>query len=113
MADTLINKKLYSSSSSAIALTDAGSWVTTVLSVVMCNTSSSSETFDLYIDPSGSSATGDAGGTNTYIYKTQTLPSNATFEHTDKIILHANDILYAQFSSTGRKDIITSSLKQT
>ena len=93
MADTLVSKfQTISSPTSSYAAFDVGSFVTTVLSLVICNTDTDNGTFDVYIDPSGT-ATEDAGGTNTYIYTNQSLPAGSTFEHTDKIVLHANDSL--------------------
>ena len=55
-----------------------------VLSISICETAGAAETFDLYVDD------GD-GGTDHYIYKTQALGANETFEHTSKIVLEAGD----------------------
>jgi len=112
MADTLVSHFLTTTSTSAFEAIEAGDWVSTVLSVTICNNAGSSTNFNMYIDPNGS-ATGDAGGTNTYLYAQQTIPSEATFEHTDKIILHASDKLYIQFTNTNSMGTTVTSLKQT
>ena len=113
MADTLVSKFLTIGSTTATEIIQAGSWVTTILSITLCDNSGSGNTFDLYIDPSGSSADGDSSGTNTYLYKTQSLPAASTFEHTSKIVLHENDKLYIHMTSTNQVCTTVSSLKQT
>ena len=100
MADTLVSHFLTTTSTSAFEAIEAGDWVSTVLSVTICNNAGSSTNFNMYIDPNGS-ATGDAGGTNTYLYAQQTIPSEATFEHTDRIVLNAGDILKVKMGATG------------
>ena len=112
MADTLVSKFLTIWSTTATEIIDAGNWTTTILSITICDNSTNGNTFDLYIDPSGSDAD-DAGGTNTYIYKAQTLAGASTFEHTSKIVLHANDKLYIDMTSTNQVCTSVSSLKQT
>ena len=114
MADTLVSKfQTIATSSGTYDVFDEGSFVTTILSFTVCNTDTDNCAFYVYIDPSGT-ATEDAGGTNTYIYDSQSLPSGSTFEHTDKIVLHANDGLKLAMSSGNSSISISStSLKQT
>ena len=63
------------------------------------------ETFDLYVDD------GDAG-TDHYIYKTQALGANETFEHTGRIVLEGTDML-GIIASSGDLDVVVSYLDQT
>ena len=112
MADTLVSKFLTIGSTSATEIIDAGNWVTTILSITICDNSTNGNTFDLYIDPSGTDAD-DAGGVDTYLYENQTLPGSSTFEHTAKIILHENDKVYLKLASTNQVCTSVSSLKQT
>ena len=112
MADTLVSDFLTIGSSSATEIITSGNWVTTILSITICDNSTNGNTFNLYIDPSGT-ATEDADGTNTYLYAQQSLPGSSTFEHTDKIILHANDKLYIDMANTNQVCTTVTSLKQT
>ena len=112
MADTVVSNFLTIASTSATEIIVAGNWVSTILSITICDNSTSGNTFDLYIDPSGT-ANADASGTNTYIYKSQTLGNAGTFEHADKIVLLASDKLYIQLASTNQVCTTVSSLKQT
>ena len=77
-----------------------------VLSVVLCETAGAAETFDMYIDD-------NAGGTDYYLYKTQALGANATFEHTSKFVLEATDTLCVALASAGNVDVVVSYLDQT
>jgi hypothetical protein len=63
-------------------------------------------TFDLYIDD-------DDGGTDHYIYKTQALAANATFEHTSKIVLNAGDMLGFITGGAADVDVVVNYLEQT
>ena len=114
MADTLVSKfQTIATSTSTYDIFDEGNFVTTILSWTICNTDTDDCVFEVYIDPSGT-ATEDAGGTNSYIYSSQSLPSGSTFEHTDKIILHANDGLkLGMLSGNSSISISSTSLKQT
>ena len=72
-------------SNSEVKLIDGASGHTyTVLSITICETAGSVETFDLYV-------MNDGGGTDHYIYKTQALGANETFEHTGRIVLEGTD----------------------
>ena len=78
----------------------------TVLSISICETAGAAETFDLYVDD------GD-GGTDHYIYKTQALGANETFEHTGRIVLTDEDHLCAATASSANVDVVVSYLDQT
>ena len=78
----------------------------TILSITICETAGAAETFDLYVDD-------DDGGTAHYIYKTQALGANETFEHTGRIVLEANDMLGFITGSSADVDVVVSYLDQT
>ena len=78
----------------------------TVLSITICETAGAAETFDLYVD-------NDDGGTDHYIYKTQAIGANETFEHTSKIVLEATDMLGMITASAADLDVVVSYLDQT
>ena len=81
MVDTLKRTIIKSVSGSAVKIIDgAGSNIIyTVLSISICNVSSSVDnTFSLWIDDV------DNSGTNYYIYRLQSLPAQSTFLHNDK-----------------------------
>ena len=78
----------------------------TILSISLCETAGAAETFDLYIDD-------DDGGTDHYIYKTQALAANATFEHTSKIVLNAGDMLGFITGGAADVDVVVNYLEQT
>tara|TARA_R110000824_G_scaffold203586_1_gene388089 strand:+ start:819 stop:1148 length:330 start_codon:yes stop_codon:yes gene_type:complete len=77
-----------------------------VLSVLICETGAAAETFDLYVRD-------DAGANDYYIYKTQALGANATFEHTSKFVLEAGDVLSGITASAANVDVVVSYLDQT
>ena len=78
----------------------------TILSITICETAGAAETFDLYVDD------GD-GGTDHYIYKTQALGANETFEHTGRIVLEATDMLGFITQSSADVDVVVNYLDQT
>ena len=78
----------------------------TILNISICETGGADETFDLYLDPLG-------GSNDTYIYKTQALAANATFEHTTRIVMEATDVLYGITASSANVDVVISYLDQT
>lgn len=80
----------------------------TVLSVTLCNTETADDAdFDLYIRD-------DNGSSIYYIYKSQSLPSLATFEHTAKFVLLDTDTLNCVLSADSQDiDVIVSYLEQT
>jgi hypothetical protein len=77
----------------------------TVLSIMICETAGNAETFDLYVDDGGA-------GTDYYIYKSQAIAANATFEHTSKIVIEDVDHL-SIIASAGDLDVVVSYLDQT
>ena len=78
----------------------------TVLSITICETAGAAETFDLYVDDND-------GGTDHYIYKTQALGANETFEHTGRIVLEATDMLGFITGGSADVDGVVSYLDQT
>jgi hypothetical protein len=94
-------------SNSEVKLIDGASGHTyTVLSVTICETAGAAETFDLY-------TMDDGGSTDNYIYKTQALGANETFEHTGRIILEATDELGFITGGAANVDVTVSYLDQT
>ena len=74
-------------SNSEVKLIDGASGHTyTILSITICETAGAAETFDLY-------TMDDGGVTDNYIYKSQALGANATFEHTTKFVIEGTDEL--------------------
>jgi len=103
MADTLRSNFDISDGTTAIELStvaDSTSTYQTILSISLCNTSTSVDhTFDIYIkDVDGGH---DGGGANTlyYLYITQSLPALSTFIHNDKIMMQDNEELYMVLDS--------------
>ena len=88
----------------ALLTVGAGTTVT-VLSVTICETAGNAETFNLLID--------DGGGYDTYIYHTQALGANETFEHTGKFVMNATDHLSIITGSASDIDVCVSYLEQT
>ena len=93
-------------SNSEVKLIDGASGhAYTVLSITICETAGNAETFDIYVDD------GDAG-TDNYIYKSQAIGANETFEHTARIVLEGTDML-GMIASSGDLDVVVSYLDQT
>ena len=90
----------------SVVLTAASGHTLAILSVVLCETAGAAETFDMYIDD-------NAGGTDYYIYKTQALGANATFEHTSKFVIEGTDRLCLITASAANVDVVVSFLDQT
>ena len=72
------------SNAESVVLTGVSGHAYAVLSIMLCETAGAAETFDMYVDD-------NAGGTDYYIYKTQALAANATFEHTSKVVIEGTD----------------------
>jgi len=108
MASELLKVALHPTcSNSEVKLIDGASGKSyVILSISICETAGNAETFDLYIDD-------DDGGTDHYIYKTQALAANATFEHTSKFVMEGTDHLCAATASSANVDVVVSYLDQT
>jgi len=87
-------------------LTAASGHTYTIISITICETGAAAEAFDLYLDPA-------ASGNNTFIYKSQALGANETFEHTGRIVLEATDILNGMTTNAANVDVVISYLDQT
>ena len=94
-------------SNSETKLIDGASGHTyTILSITICETAGAAETFDLY-------TMDDGGGTDNYIYKSQALGANATFEHTTKFVIEGTDELGFITGGSANVDVTVSYLDQT
>jgi len=107
MADTLEHAYVNCLNTTAVVIINGDASTTyTILSLVFCQTGADA-TFSLYRTDAG-------GSTNkTYIYKNQSIPHFATFEHSDKIILEASQELWVEVSGSTDLDVVASYLKQT
>jgi len=108
MASELLKSATFRGDASSVqALLTVGAGTTaTVLSDTICETAGAAETFNLLIDDAG-------GGSDTYIYHTQALGANETFEHTTKFVMEATDHLSIITGSTSNIDVVVSYLLQT
>ena len=108
MASELLKVALHPTcSTTETKLIDGASGHTyTVLSITICETAGAAETFNLYVDDND-------GGTDHYIYHTQALGANETFEHTGRIILEATDMLGFVTGGSADVDVVVSYLDQT
>jgi len=108
MASELLKSATFRGDASSVqALLTVGAGTTaTVLSVTICETAGAAETFNLLIDDAG-------GGDDTYIYHTQALGANETFEHTTKFVMEETDHLSIITGSASDIDVVVSYLLQT
>jgi len=108
MASELLKSATFRGDASSVqALLTVGAGTTaTVLSVTICETAGNAETFNLLIDD-------DGGGDDTYIYHTQALGANETFEHTTKFVMEETDHLSIITGNTSNIDVVVSYLLQT
>ena len=94
-------------SNSEVKLIDGSSGHTyVILSITICETAGAAETFDLY-------TMDDGGSTDNYIYKTQPLAANATFEHTSKLVIEGTDELGFLTGGSANVDVTVTYLDQT
>ena len=94
------------SNSESVLINGVSGYTYTILSITFCESAGAAETFDLYVDD------GDAG-TDHYIYHTQALGANETFEHTGRIVLEATDELGFITASSANVDVTVHYLDQT
>ena len=108
MASELLKVAIHNAKSNTeVKLIDGTSGHTyTVLSISICETAGAAETFNLYVMD-------DGGGTDNYIYHTQALGANETFEHTGRIVLVDEDHLVGRCASAAAVDVVISYLDQT
>ena len=76
----------------------------TILSVVICNTSSNAPAINLYIK--------DDGSTLYYLAKSQALAQNKTFVFNDRVVLRSTDELWFSTDGTCDTDITVSYIDQ-
>ena len=108
MASELIKVQLTAAvtNSESVVLTGVSGHSYAILSVLICETAGAAETFDMYVDD-------NAGVSDYYIYKTQALGANATFEHTSKFVIEGTDRLCLITASAANVDVVVSFLDQT
>ena len=108
MASELLKLATFRGDASSVQalLTVTAGHTYTVLSVTSCETAGAAETFNLLIDDGG-------GGSDTYIYHTQAIGANETFEHTGKFVMEATDHLSIITGSSSYIDVVVSYLEQT
>ena len=92
------------SSTENLLINGVANHIYTVLSVVICETSNNSETFDLYVKNDGS--------TIFYLVKDQVLAPKKTFVFNDRIVLVSTDELSFAAGGTCDIDITTSYIDQ-
>ena len=92
--------------SESVLLNGVNGHTYTILSITLCETAGAAETFDLY-------TMDDGGSTDNYIYKTQALGANETFEHTSKIIIEGTDEHGFITGSSANVDVTVNYLDQT
>ena len=103
----LLKTQLSNVTEAAVTVCTGASITSTVLSVTICNEEAADPgTFSMQIQDGGS-------GTGYFIYKDQALPSYATFEHSDRIVLMNADTLVIDSSAGQDFDVIVSCLEQT
>ena len=94
MADTLRNHFGTNDAVGEKAMTVASAGTITILSFLLCNNTEDHDVvLDIYWDDNSDSSN------QRFLYKSLSLPAASTFEHSDKIILAANDVLYYNMTS--------------
>ena len=73
----------------------------TILSILICNVSSSDFTFNLYISDMAPNHIAD--NAPLYLYQSQSLPGQATFIHNDKLVMMNEERLV--LTTTGGTDV--------
>jgi len=77
--------------------------IITILSVIVCEQGSASETFDIYMYN---------GSNNIHLLKAQPIPSNGTFVFNDKFVLTGADKLIVNAGSSANIDFLCSYIDQ-
>ena len=106
MADRLlVNKTNITDATGAVCMDGVSGDSQTVISISICETAGNDETFDVLHTAAG-------GGSGVYIYKGQSLPGNATFVHSDKIVVDDTDEIWVKAGGSADIDVIVSYLQQ-
>jgi hypothetical protein len=106
MADRLMVKKTnITDATGAVCMDGVSGDSQTVISIIICETAGADETFDVLHTAAG-------GSSGVYIYKTQSLPANSTFEHTAKIVVDDTDEIWVKAGGSADIDVIVSYLQQ-
>ena len=106
MADRLLQTRILVHDATGEVIMDGVSgYSQTVISVSICEIAGADEVFNMWV--------GTAGGSSPiYVYKGQSIPANATFIHSDKIVIDDTDELWCSMTGTGSLDVICSYLQQ-
>ena len=106
MADRLlVNKTNITDATGAVCMDGVSGDSQTVISISICETAGNDETFDVLHTAAG-------GSSGVYIYKGQSLPGNATFVHSDKIVVDDTDEIWVKAGGSADIDVIVSYLQQ-
>ena len=106
MADRLLVKKTnITDATGAVCMDGVSGDSQTVISISICETAGNDETFDVLHTAAG-------GSSGVYIYKGQSLPGNATFVHSDKIVVDDTDEIWVKAGGAADIDVIVSCLQQ-
>ncbi len=106
MADRLLVKKTnITDATGAVCMDGVSGDSQTVISISICETAGNDETFDVLHTTAG-------GSSGVYIYKSQSLPGNATFVHSDKIVVDDTDEIWVKAGGSADIDVIVSYLQQ-
>ena len=106
MADRLLVKKTnITDANGAVCMDGVSGDSQTVISISICETAGNDETFDVLHTAAG-------GSSGVYIYKGQSLPGNATFVHSDKIVVDDTDEIWVKAGGSADIDVIVSYLQQ-
>ena len=106
MADRLlVNKTNITDATGAVCMDGVSGDSQTVISISICETAGNDETFDVLHTAAG-------GSSGVYIYKGQSLPGNATFVHSDKIVVDDTDEIWVKAGGAADIDVIVSYLQQ-
>ena len=107
MTDRLLVKKTnITNTTGAVCMDGVSGDSQTVISISLCEIAGADETFDIVHTVAG------GPGTQFYIYKAQSLPANATFVHSDKIVVDDTDEIWGKAGGTASIDVIVSYLQQ-
>jgi hypothetical protein len=81
-----------------VVLGGVANHIYTILSVTICETAGSAETFNMYVDD-------DAGGTDYEVLSDSALGANETFVYNDRLVLSGTDALCVITTGAGGADL--------
>ena len=89
----------------SVVLAGVANHIYTILSVTICETGGTAETFDMYVDD-------HAGRTYYEILSDTALGANETFVYNDRLVLSGTDALCIQTADAGNVDVVVSYIDQ-